>query len=235
VRNIAYLAGIVVAIAVASWFGFQEAYAGKPGFYVWMGLPTVAIAVVGALRARHDGVLFYRDQLGALQGWLAVRAGDFTRGFVGCAILFGAAWGFTRVAIAPQSPRVAWLARLYLQVGDRAELSKQVAPVVFGIVFAAIAEEIVWRGLVTALLAETVGSRSAWVWAAVLYAVAHFPTAFAMRDPIAGLNPLVPLAALAAGLLWGFMAKRYGRLLPGIFSHILFDWAVVMMFRLWGV
>jgi hypothetical protein len=55
-----------------------------------------------------------------------------------------------------------------------------------------------------------------------------------MRDPDAGPNPLVPLAALGAGLVWGWMAQRYERLLPGIFSHVLFDWTVVMMFRLWG-
>jgi len=30
------------------------------------------------------------------------------------------------------------------------------------------------------------------------------------------------------------MARRYGRLAPSIFAHILFDWTVLMMFRLWG-
>jgi hypothetical protein len=233
-RNHAYLAAVVVAISVASWFAFQESHAGKPAFYLIMGVPTVVIAIAGVLRARHDGVLFGRDREGILKGWLAVRAGDFTRGFVGCGALFAATWAFTRFVIGEKGPRVGWLARLYLQVGDPDELKKHVTGVVIAIVIAAIAEEIVWRGLVTSLLAETVGSRRAWIWSAVLYAVAHLPTAFAMRDPDAGPNPLVPLAALGAGLVWGWMAQRYERLLPGIFSHVLFDWTVVMMFRLWG-
>ncbi len=233
-RNYAYLAAIVVAIGVASWLAFHESHAGKPGFYLIMGAPTVAIAIAGALRARHDGVLFGRDREGVLRGWLAVRAGDFTRGFVSSGVLFAGTWAFTRFVIGDKGPRVGWLARLYLQVGDPEELRKRVWLVVLAIVVAAVAEEIVWRGLVTALLAESLGSRRAWVWAAVLYSVAHLPTAFVMSDPNAGPNPLVPLAALGAGLVWGWMAQRYERLLPGIFSHVLFDWTVVMMFRLWG-
>ena len=105
---------------------------------------------------------------------------------------------------------------------------------VLAIVVLAVAEEIVWRGLVTSLLAELVGTQRAWVYAAVLYALAQVPTLWALADPVAGLNPVLPVAALASGLVWGFMARRFGRLLPGIFSHVLFDWTVLMMFRLWG-
>jgi membrane protease YdiL (CAAX protease family) len=234
VRNYGYLAAIVVTIAIASFLAFGESHAGKPAFFALMGAPTVAIAIVAALRAKRDGILFYKDREGVLKGWMAVRAGDFTRGFVACGALFAAAWAFTHVVIPQHSPREAWLARLYLQIGDPSDLRKQVVPVVAAIIVAAIAEEIVWRGLVTSLLEEVVGSSRAWVLSAVLYAVAHLPTAWVMRDPVAGPNPLIPLAALFAGLLWGGMARRFERLLPGIFSHILFDWTVVMMFRLWG-
>jgi len=75
--------------------------------------------------------------------------------------------------------------------------------VVAAIVVAATAEEIVWRGLVTRLVAEAVGSRTAWIWAAVLYALAQAPTIWLLRDPVAGANPLVVFAALALGLVWG--------------------------------
>jgi hypothetical protein len=30
------------------------------------------------------------------------------------------------------------------------------------------------------------------------------------------------------------MARKFERLLPSVFAHVLFDWTVVMMFRLWG-
>jgi len=98
----------------------------------------------------------------------------------------------------------------------------------------AVAEELVWRGLVVSLLEERIGSRRAWIWAAVLYGVAHLPTAWALRDPAAGPNPLLVLAAIGCGLVWGGMARRFDRLLPSMFSHALFDWTVIMMFRYWG-
>lgn len=236
-RNIAYLVAIVVAIAIGSHFAFQLSRAGEPTFALWIGVPTIAIAIVGALRARADGNLYRRssfDEKGGGAGWLNVRGGDFSRGFAASALLFGGAWVFMKLIAPVGSDRESWLARLYLQLGDPTTLRKNVPFVVAGLVILAIGEEIVWRGLVTSLLEERVGSRRAWVWAAVLYAVAHVPTMWALRDPVAGLNPLVPAAALACGLVWGFMARRFERLLPSIFSHVLFDWVVLMMFRLWG-
>jgi membrane protease YdiL (CAAX protease family) len=101
-------------------------------------------------------------------------------------------------------------------------------------VVAATAEEIVWRGLVTRQIAEVAGSRSAWLWAAALYALAQAPTLYRLRDPVAGINPILVLAALGLGLVWGGMSRVFGRLVPGILSHAAFDWCVIMMFRLWG-
>ncbi|GAC1556692.1 MAG: hypothetical protein NVS3B10_17030 [Polyangiales bacterium] len=236
--NVALLVAIVVAIGTGSHFAFQLARAGQPSFLLWLGLPTVVIAILGAVRAHSHGDLHRRSTVdergGGGAGWLNVRSGDFTRGFAATALLFGAAYAFTKVVAPVGSDRESWLARLYLQLGDPTTLRKNVAFIVVAIIVMAAAEELVWRGLVTSLLEERVGSRRAWVWAAVLYALAHLPTMWALRDPIAGLNPILPAAALFAGLVWGFMARRFERLLPGIFSHVLFDWVVLMMFRLWG-
>jgi hypothetical protein len=49
-----------------------------------------------------------------------------------------------------------------------------------------------------------------------------------------GLNPVLVIAALGGGLLWGAMARLFGRLVPGMIAHVLFDWAVVIVFPLWG-
>ncbi len=224
-RNAAYLAGIVIAIAIASHFAFDVSRAGTPAFFLIMGVPTVILAVLGVLRAKDDGLLKH---------WAAVRGGDFTRGFAAAAVLFGGAYAFTKVVAPPDSARASWLARLYLQLGDPSILRKNMGAVVVAIIILAVAEEIVWRGLVVSLLEEVIGSRRAWVWAAVLYSVAHAPTIWALRDPVAGANPVIVIAALGCGLVWGGMARRFERLLPGIFSHVLFDWTVIMMFRLWG-
>ena len=224
-RNALYLAGIVAVVAAASFFAFDVARAGTHLFFVAFAAPTVALAVVGVVRARNDGVL---------KDWLAVRSGDFTRGFAAAAVLFGLAFAFMKLVAPPTSERSSWLARLYLQIGDPSVLRKEVALVVAGIILIAVAEELVWRGLVMGLLEEMIGSRRAWVWQAVLYALAHLPTVWALRDPVAGPNPVVIIAALGCGLVWGGMARRFERLLPVVVSHVLFDWVVVMMFRLWG-
>lgn len=224
-RNAAYLAAIVLAIAVAVHLAFNLSNAGSPRFFLTLGVPTVALAILAVVRGQRDGVLGH---------WFSVRGGDFTRGFAAAAIFFGVCYVFMRTVTPPDSPRASWLARLYLQIGDPAVLRKEVSLVVVAIIVMAVAEEVLWRGLVIGLLEELIGSRRAWVWGAVLYAVAHVPTVWALRDPVAGANPVVLLAALFGGLLWGGMARRFERLLPGIFSHVLFDWTVVMMFRLWG-
>lgn len=221
----AFLAAIVLAIGAASHVGFQLDRAGQPAFVLSMAAPTLLLAGASVWRAHRDGVL---------RGWLSVRSGDFSRGFAAAGVLFGLAYAVSRFVTPVGSARESWLARIYLQLGDPTALRKQVAVVVGVVIVMSIAEELVWRGLVTSLLAERLGSSRAWVWAAVLYAVAHAPTIWALRDPVAGPNPLVPLAALGGGLLWGGMAHRYERLLPSIFSHVLFDWTVLMMFRLWG-
>ncbi len=224
-RNAVYLAAVVLTIAIAAHFAFDVSRAGTPAVFLMLAVPTTVIAVAGVLRARNDGVL---------EQWIAVRSGDFTRGFAAAAVLFGATYVFMRMITPPESPRASWLARLYLQIGDPSMLRKSVGMVVIAIIVMAVVEEIVWRGLVVSLLEEVVGSRRAWVWSAVLYALAHLPTVWALRDPVAGPNPVILLAAFFAGLVWAGMARRFDRLLPGVFAHVLFDWTVIMMFRLWG-
>lgn len=224
-RNAIYLAAVVLAIGTGAHFSFQLDRAGSPWFFSWIAIPTVILAALGAAIGHSEGVL---------KEWLRVKTGDFSRGFAGTAILFAMAWGAARMVAPSGTPRDSWLARFYLQLGTPTMLRQKVSYVVLAIVVMAVTEEIVWRGFVTSRLETLVGSRRAWIAAAFLYALSHVPTIWALRDPVAGPNPLVVLAALGAGLVWGFMARRFGRLWPGIFSHILFDWAVLMMFRLWG-
>ena len=233
-RNAAYLAAIVLAIGGGSHFAFQLERFGGKGFLFWLLAPTVVIAILGAVRAKRDGDLYRSssfDDGGHGTGWLNVRRGDFSRGFASAGILFVLAYGATK-QLGPAHE--AWLMRLYVQFGDTSDLRKNVGLVVGCIVVLAVSSEIVWRGLVPMLLAEQVGSRRAWVWAAVLYAVSLLPTAWSLRVGDSGLNPILPVSALVGGLLWGYMARRFERLWPGIFAHALLAWTVLMMFRLWG-
>lgn len=233
----AFLVGIVLTVGISAQFAFQEVRAGQSSFALIMLVPSAFLAALGVLRAYRDGGVLYRR--GSFEdpkatGWFAVRSGDFSVGALAACLLFGLTWSFTKVVTPPDSKHLLWIVRLYAQIGDADVIRTKVSSVVIAIILLAVVEEVLWRGFVTSLLAEVVGTRRAWMYSAVLYAIAHVPTIWVLSDKVAGPNPIVVLAALAAGLTWGFMARRFDRLLPGIFSHVLFDWVVVMMFRLWG-
>jgi len=221
-------AGIAATVLVAgagSKLAFDLDRAGSLSFWAYAIVPTLVVAIVACVRAGRDGELV---------DLLRPEWGDATRGIMSAALLLAGAVAVIHLVAPVGSPRESWTARLYLQLGDPRWLRAHMALVTTFLVVAAAAEEIVWRGLVTRLIAEKVGSRFAWVWAALPYSLAMVPTAWALRDPVAGLNPLLILGALGLGLVWGGIARFSGRLTPSILSHAAFDWCVIMMFRLWG-
>ena len=225
---IAFVAVAIAVTATSSYFAFSPQRAGSIAFWAFAaGPPLVLGAVAAAWGAREE---FLRE-------WLTPKAGDFTRGFVGAALLFGLAWAFARLVTPIGSTREIWLVSLYGEIGDPRALQAHAAAIFATIAAVALAEEVLWRGAITRLLAERVGSRLAWLWAAGLYALAYVPAAWSLRavGPDAGLNPVLPAAALAGGLMWGAMARFFGRLAPSVLAHALFDVAVVMVFPLWGI
>jgi membrane protease YdiL (CAAX protease family) len=225
---LAFVALSVVVVGVASYFAFRPQSSGTVAFWVLAGGPTLVLAGAAGAWAKREELL---------REWLSPRWGDFTRGVVCAALLFGLAWALTRLVTPVGSPREIWLVSLYGQIGDPRLLQQHAPAVAAAIGATVVAEEVLWRGMVTQLLADRVGTRTAWIWAAVLYALAYVPTMWSLQadaGPGAGLDPVLPLAALGGGLLWGAMAWTTGRLAPSILAHALFDWAVVMMFPLWG-
>jgi membrane protease YdiL (CAAX protease family) len=224
---VALVAVAVVVTGVASYFAFLPQSPGTVAFWVLASAPTLLLgAIAAAWAARED----------LLREWLSPTWGDFTRGVVGAVLLFFVAWAFVRLLAPVGSQREIWLTSLYGEIGDPRVLQAHAPAVALTIAGMAIAEEVIWRGAVTQLLAERVGSRTAWLWAAGLYTLAYVPTVWSLRaeGPGGGLNPILLIAAVSGGLLWGGMARAFGRLVPGILAHALYDWAVVMMFPLWG-
>lgn len=215
----------VVLVGVGMYLGFQPERSGTLAFLAIVAAPTLLLAALAIVRARSDGTL---------ADAVRPRWGDFSRAFLAAAGLYVAAYGFSRSVAAARTPREIWVASFYFQLGDPHVLQTHSVAVGVAIFVIAAAEEIVWRGMVTSLLAEQFGSRRAWIVAALLYALAHVPTMWALRSS-GGLDPILPLAALALGLVFGAMERAFGRLVPSILAHALFDWGVVMMFPLWGV
>ena len=223
----AFVCVVLAVTGLSSFFAFSPQHSGSPAFWIWAAGPTVALSAIAAAWAWREGLL---------KEWLSPQWGDFTRGLAGAAVLFGAAWGFARVVAPVGSAREIWLVSLYGQIGDPRTLQGHAPMVAAGVAVTALAEEVLWRGAMTELVASRVGSRTAWLWTAGLYALAHAPAAWSLRgvSGAASLNPVLAIAALGLGLVCGGMARAFGRLAPGVLAHALFDWAVVMMFPLWG-
>ena len=227
--DIAAVGMLVAIVSVVAWavsYAFDMQRAGAPGAMVALGVTYGALGACG---------LVYAWKTSQLKRWMVPASGDLTRGFVASLLLFALAFGFVKLITMHESPRAAWMARLYLQLGDTKPLREHQAWVGAGIAVAATMEEIVWRGWVKSLLERLLGRRFGWIAAACMYALAHVPTLWALSDSTLGKNPIVLIAALGAGLVWSALARVFGdRLTPSIISHGLFDWAVLMMFRLWG-
>ena len=193
-------------------------------FWMLAILPATGLGMLAAAWAAREGLL---------GEWLAPRWGDATRGVVGGIALIACAWAFVRVVMPVGSHGEIWLVAFYGEVGNPRRLVAHADAFAGAVIVGAIADEIVWRGMVTQVLADRVGSRTAWIWAAALYGLAYAPTAWALR--VGGSpDPVLVFAALGGGLMLGGMARVFGRLLPSIVAHALFVWGVLMMVPLWG-
>lgn len=74
-------------------------------------------------------------------------------------------------------------------------------------------EEIYWRGLIQRNFAERFGANTGFLTATAAYALVHLPT----------LNPPLILTAFIGGLVWGYLYKKTGSLVPAVISHVLWD------------
>ena len=181
-------------------------------------------AVIGAFTLRR------LDQRGELRSRFRPAGGDLTLGTVVAGVLYGGAHLVDQTVAAHGSIREAWIMRVYLQVGDPNAPDRML---VGGAVFVVAAlEKLVWRGLVMRTLEAVYGPQRALVITSLLFATVHLPTLFLLADPTAGPNPLIVLAALGCGAVWGLVFLRTERLLPALFAHALFSWAVVE-FPIW--
>lgn len=211
-------------VGVASYYAWAPGHVGSATFWALACGPYVVLAALAIVWAIRDDLL---------SQWLSPHWGDFTRGIVGAAVLYAAAWSFARYVAAVGSPREIWLVSVYGQIGDPQQLRAHAPLVGAAILLIAVCEEVVWRGMVTQLMADRLGSRVGWLAAAALYALAYAPTMWSLRAG-SGLNPVLVAAALAVGLLGGAMARAFGGLVPAIVAHAFFDWAALMMIPLWG-
>lgn len=214
---------VLAVMAAANAFAFSPRFAGQSSFLWVLAVPYLVFAGVALFRMDRDGTLL---------DLFRVRAGDVSIG-VGTTLGIGLAVFAVRTQVMPPgSAADAWLLRLYLHLGKTPDDRATYAMVAAAIVAVALLEEITWRGLVQQVLEERLGVKKGWLLTAALYALAHVPTLWMLRMPPAGLNPLLPAAALFCGTIWGFLAGRMQRLPPVLLSHALFTFAFGLQYRL---
>jgi membrane protease YdiL (CAAX protease family) len=212
--------GVTIASGAVLTYAFDPRRAGEPAILGSIGGLYALITVVTLVRLYRRGELYARFR---------PVSGDMTFGAVTAGLLYGAGRIVALLFATHGSPREAWIVRLYLQIGDLSEGRGTVAAAVFAV---AALEEIVWRGLVMRTLGDAMGARKGLVYSSLLFALAHVPTVVLLRDPTAGLNPLVVVAALGCSLVWGAMVLRTERLVPALVAHALFSWSIIQ-FPMW--
>jgi uncharacterized protein len=206
-------------------YSFSEASAGMPRFWLGVTLPYVLLVALALHKMWQDGTLV---------DLLTPRWGDLSIGAVSMIALLFASWAARRVLSPAGNPRQAWLFHIYLQLGNPEHLQRSTAYTLL-ILAVCAAEEIVWRGMVLGDLTERFGRRAALPLSALAYGFATLPTLWLMRDPTAGMNPLLVTAAVGCGLVWSFMAAQLGRLAPVMLSHMAFSYFTIVQFRLPGL
>lgn len=202
-------------------FSFRPEIAGKPLFWLGIALPYLVLTVVALRKMYADGTL-----IDALQP----RWGDLSIGVLSATVLLGSSWAVRKLWVPPGTTRQGWLFQIYGQVGDPEVIQRSILYTLL-IVAIAVAEEIVWRGMVLAELSERFGTRRAWPLTAVLYGATALPTVYTLGVPGAGPNPLLFIAALGCGIVWSFVASLSGRVPPVAFSHVAFTYFSLVVFR----
>ena len=85
-----------------------------------------------------------------------------------------------------------------------------------------LSEELVWRGVVMTALCRHFPPTAAVLIGATVYAAAHLPAG----------SLLLGVIALACGLFWSALRVRTGSLIPGLVSHLAWDFLVFLFYPL---
>ena len=213
------LAFVLVMAGMA--FSFRPEVAGTPWFWVGIGVPYLLLTALAVYKLWDDGTLI---------DVLEPRWGDLSIGVVSATVLLASSWAVRKLLVPEGTPRQGWLFQIYLQVGDPEHIQHSVLFTSL-VVLIAVAEEIVWRGMVLTELSERFGTRRGWPLTALLYGATALPTIYTLSVPGAGVNPLLFIAALGCGIVWSFVASLSGRIPPVAFSHVAFTYFSLVVFR----
>jgi membrane protease YdiL (CAAX protease family) len=207
---VAWVVLVVGVVAAATAFSLRPEVAAT--WTMWLGLlvPYAALSLLAFMRPASGDILRER---------MRFRGGDPSLGILLGLLVLAAAWPVSNALAPAGTAQRAWLFQVFLIAGDL-----KTVPAKLALIAIVVLEEIVWRGWVLAELEPKLGVRYAWLGSAALYALVHVPSVFTLSDASAGPNPLLPIAAFCLALPCGALAARTGRLIPGMFCHIVFSY-----------
>ena len=196
---------IAVATAALLWFYmFSPWTLGHPNFWIVMSFAAVILTSLG-LAFTPD-----KEILGKIERPLLQVLGGVALAFL--------LWGIFRVGDKASS----WLFDFARPEVDAVYAMKHGLPTwLIGLLLVFLigpAEEFFWRGYVQRTLSKTLGGKHpkdcAFLLTAAVYAMVH----------IWSFNFMLVMAALVAGLVWGFLYRLCPKALPAlIISHALWD------------
>ncbi|MBX5467046.1 MAG: CPBP family intramembrane metalloprotease [Firmicutes bacterium] len=192
----------VLAVPVVLWF-IVFGWAPAP----FWDLMAPAMAVLLGLAWLLGGRYFRSQSFGAA---------DVAWGVVSAAALWGVFWVGNAVA-----PLV--IPGAHQDIGNVYGLKAGFSPWAVGAALVFLfgpAEASFWQGVVQSAWAKRFGPVMGWLLTAAFYAAIH---SFSR-------NPMLVLAALVAGLGWGYLYRLTGRLWAVMISHSLWDLAVLVLF-----
>jgi len=197
--------GLLAAATIPVWIAV---FAWTPlNFWYVMALGTGGLALAGALAAPR-----------AMRERLRFRVSDVVIGVVSAAVLYAVFFVGRELTTRLLPFANAQIGAVY---GNKALL----APVHIGLLIGLVigpGEELFWRGFLQRELEARLGGWRGYALATLLYAAVHLFTG----------NVMLVVAALTAGVLWGGMYLRFGRLWPGIISHVAWDLTVFLLLPL---
>ena len=190
--------GFTLMLAVFFWFvTFSLQW-----FNFWLSM-CIAVSILTALALHLGGSPFSRSDWNARAVFSGVAA---------AAALYAIFWlgnSLSQVLFQFAKPQIASIYGIRTQ-------GEAVVMALILLFITSPGEEIFWRGFVQRRLVQHFGARSGWLLASAVYAAVH----------IASGNFMLTMAALIAGLFWGWLYQREQNLVPCIVSHAL--WTVTI-------
>ena len=172
----------------------------------WLSM-CIAVSTLTALAVRFDGLPVRRAD------W---RLRSVISGIFAAAALYSIFWlgnSFSQILFSFAKPQVSSIYGIRTQ-GET---------LLIGLILFFITspgEEIFWRGFVQRRLVRRFGRKRGWLLASSVYAAVH----------IASGNFMLTMAALTAGLFWGWLYLQEHNLVPCIVSHSV--WTVTIFILL---